>query len=109
MCIRDRCTIALGEGTELVIGKAGTLAGCQLRGAGRITVHGKFVEKESPGIAGATQLVVSAGGSLIGAVEQPPELTRFAFEPGCYLRMKISQHKKKDGPSERGGKAGRQR
>jgi hypothetical protein len=23
-------------------------------------------------------------------VQQPPELTRFAFEPGCQLRMRIS-------------------
>ena len=69
--------------------RAGTLSGCQIRGAGKITIHGKFVERESPGITGATQLVVTSGGSLIGAVEQPPEHTRFAFEPGCMLRMKI--------------------
>jgi uncharacterized protein YjbI with pentapeptide repeats len=103
----EQCTIALGDATELVVGKSGVLSGCQVRGAGRITVHGKFVERESPGIAGATQLVVSAGGSITGAVEQPAELTRFAFEPGCILRMKI--HSKKDGPGDRVGRAGRQR
>jgi hypothetical protein len=26
----------------------------------------------------------------VGAVQQAPELTRFAFEPGCQLRMRIS-------------------
>jgi hypothetical protein len=68
------------------------LAGCQIRGAGKITINGAFFEKESPGIVGATDVIVSAEGSLVGAVEQPSEeLTRFAFEPGCKLRMKISK------------------
>jgi hypothetical protein len=98
----EHCTIALGDGTELVVGKAGVLSGCQVHGAGRIMIHGKFVEREGPGIVGATQLVVSAGGSLVAAVEQPPELTRFAFEPGCNLRIQILQGKK-----ERSMKAGR--
>ena len=57
---------------------------------------------------GVTQLVVSAGGSLVGSVEQPAELTRFAFEPGCYLRIKIQQQKK-DRAEQRPGKGGRQR
>jgi uncharacterized protein YjbI with pentapeptide repeats len=104
----EQCTITLGEGTELVVGKSGTLSGCQLRGAGKVTVHGKFIERESPGITGVNQLVVTAGGSLVGAVEQPPDLTRFSFEPGCFLRMKI-QNAKKDKPVERGNKGGRQR
>jgi hypothetical protein len=100
----EHCTIALGQATELVIGKSGVLSGCQIRGAGRITIHGKFLERESPSIVGATHLVVSAGGSMVGAVEQPPEATRFAFEPGCALRVKIQQTKKDVTP-----KAGRVR
>ncbi len=100
----ERCTIALGDETELVIGKGGVLSGCQIRGAGRITIHGKFVEHEAPGILGVTQVVVSAEGSLVGAIEQPPELTRFAFEPGCMLRVKIQQPKK-----DRATKSGRTR
>jgi uncharacterized protein YjbI with pentapeptide repeats len=104
----EQCTIALGEGTELVVGKSGTLSGCQIRGAGKITIHGKFLERESPGITGITQLVVTSGGSLVGAVEQPPDLTRFAFEPGCYLRMKVQQAKKEK-TAERASKSGRQR
>jgi uncharacterized protein YjbI with pentapeptide repeats len=87
----EHCTIAVGEGTTLVIGKAGTLEGCQVKGPGKIAVHGRFVESESPGIVGAKELVVSASGSLMAAVEQPPEHTRFAFEPGCVLRTKIRQ------------------
>ena len=107
----EQCTIALGKGTELVVGKSGVLQGCQISGSGLITIHGKFVEREAPGISGATQLLVSAGGSLIGAVEQPAEYTRFAFEPGCMLRMKIRQGKNGAGVggNDRPAKAGRQR
>jgi uncharacterized protein YjbI with pentapeptide repeats len=90
----EGCTITLNDGTELVVGKNGVLSGCQIRGAGRLTIHGKFIEQKSPGIAGVTHLIVTAGGSLQGAVEQAPELTRFAFEPGCALRMKIKQASK---------------
>ena len=86
------------------------ISGCQISGSGLVTIHGKFVEREAPGISGATQLLVSAGGSLTGAVEQPPEYTRFAFEPGCVLRMKIHQHKNGGGGnSDRPARAGRQR
>lgn len=116
----EQCSISLGAGVELVVGKSGVLSGCQIKGAGLITIHGKFVERESPGISGATQLSVSAGGSLVGAVEQPAEYTRFAFEPGCMLRMKIHQQKGANGGggngnggngrnSDRPSKAGRQR
>ncbi|MGH7436848.1 MAG: pentapeptide repeat-containing protein, partial [Polyangiaceae bacterium] len=106
----EHCSIALGEGTELVIGKAGVLSGCQIKGAGKVTVHGKFVEREAPGIVGVSQLVVTSGGSIFAAVEQPPELTRFAFEPGCVLRMKIQSDKgEKFDKKERPSKAGRQR
>jgi hypothetical protein len=99
----EHCTIALGQGTELVVGKGGILSGCQIHGAGRITIHGKFMERDGPGIVGATQLVVSAEGSLVGAVEQAQDLTRFGFEPGCYLRVQILQAKK-----DRVTKSGRQ-
>jgi uncharacterized protein YjbI with pentapeptide repeats len=99
----EHCTISLGDGTELVVGKSGVLSGCQVKGAGRITIHGKFVERESPGIVGASQLIVSSGGSLVGAVEQPVDQTRFAFEPGCMLRMKIQQGKK-DRAVSKGGR-----
>ena len=51
-----------GDGTELVVGKDGVLSGCQITGAGNITINGKFFERESPGIVGAHQLVVSDGG-----------------------------------------------
>jgi hypothetical protein len=100
----EQCTISLGDGTELVVGKAGVLSGCQVKGAGKVTIHGKFIEREAPGISGVSQLVVTSGGSIFAAVEQPPEMTRFGFEPGCVLRMKIQQEKK-----ERQTKGGRPR
>jgi len=55
----------------------------RILGAGDITIHGTFLEAESPGIVGPRQLVVSAGGAVKSAVEQMKGLTRFAFEPGC--------------------------
>jgi hypothetical protein len=89
----EACSIRLGAGTELVVGKEGVLAGCKIQGAGNVTVNGKFFEDASPGIIGVRQLVVSSCGSLVAAVEQPPERTQFAFEPGCKLRMSIKQGK----------------
>jgi hypothetical protein len=100
----EGCIITVNNGTELVIGKNGVLSGCQIRGAGKLTIHGKFVEQKSPGIAGVTHLVVTAGGSLHGAVEQAPELTCFAFEPGCVLRMKITQASNKGTAKGKGGR-----
>jgi hypothetical protein len=105
----EQCTIALGRGTELVIGSDGVLNGCQITGAGNITINGKFFEKpEKKGgaaIVGANQLVVTASGALVGAVQQPPELTRFAFEPGCQLRMKISTSSQSGGNGHGGNKS----
>jgi hypothetical protein len=87
----EQCSISLGKGTELIVGKSGVLSDCQIRGGGNITINGHFFEKQSPGIVGPEQVVVNSGGSLVGAVEQAAESTRFAFEPGCKLRMKILQ------------------
>ena len=78
----EQCTISLGKGTELIVGKGGVLSDCQIKGGGNITINGHFFERQSPGIVGADQVVVSAGGASVGAVEQPAHSTRFAFEPG---------------------------
>jgi hypothetical protein len=85
----QNCTINLGDQTELVIGPAGVLADCEIAGAGLVTVHGKFFERQSPGIVGPRVLSVSAGGAVVSAVSQNPESTQFAFEMGCQLRVKI--------------------
>lgn len=85
----ENCSIALGDGAELVIGESGVLRDCQILGRGSIIVHGCFFERQSPGIAGPKSLVVSARGMLKGAVEQAADSTKFAFEAGCRLRVKI--------------------
>ena len=59
-----------GAQTAMVVGKAGVLSECQITGAGNITIHGQFYERDSPGIVGPSQLVVSSHGSLVGSVEQ---------------------------------------
>ena len=87
----QNCAINLGEGTELVVGETGVLADCKISGGGSVTVHGHFFEKESPGIVGPREVVVSSKGALVASVQQCTELTRFAFERGSRLRVKIVQ------------------
>jgi hypothetical protein len=83
------CRIDLGDHSELVVGKSGVLADCTIRGNGRIVVHGRFFEGSAPGIVGPSELVVSQSGVLVAAVEHGLESTRFAFERGSRLRMKV--------------------
>jgi hypothetical protein len=83
------CTLNIGEGTELVVGREGVLADCTIIGAGRITVHGHFFEGGNPGIVGPTDLVVSESGVVVSQVRQSTPGTRFAFKRGSRLRVKI--------------------
>lgn len=85
----EDCTIEIGDGTELIIGRSGVLAECKVIGRGNIYVRGKFYERSSPGIVGPAQVVVSTGGCLVAEVEQAADATCFAFEPGSNLRIKI--------------------
>ncbi|HMV99635.1 MAG TPA: pentapeptide repeat-containing protein [Acidobacteriota bacterium] len=85
-----KCSITLGDGAQLIIGKEGLLDGCRISGNGIIIVYGRFIEDSAPGIDGAKQLIVGATGSVKGMIKQPPSLTQFAFEPGCFLRLKIA-------------------
>lgn len=85
----QNCTLHLGEASELVIGAAGVLADCEIVGAGFVTVHGMFFERQSPGIVGPRQLSVSARGAVVATVAHNAEQTQFAFEDGCSLRVKI--------------------
>jgi hypothetical protein len=85
----QNCSIILAEGTELVLGKDGVLADCTIAGAGKITIHGRFFERESPGIVGPEQLTVSRDGAVVASVQQHSASTRFAFEKGCRLRVKV--------------------
>jgi hypothetical protein len=85
----QNCTIKIGEQTELVIGASGVLADCEVIGGGGVTIHGKFFERQAPGIVGARVIAVSARGALVSAVAKNADSTRFAFENGCQLRVKI--------------------
>ena len=96
----EDCTLELGEGTELIVGKRGVLSDCTIRGHGRVTIHGKFFERESPGIIGPQHLVVTTGGCVVADVEQAAAST-FVFERGCSLRMKIRK------PRSRSSKKGK--
>jgi hypothetical protein len=89
--VLERCTLELGRGTELVVGASGVLADCNVSGEGTLIVHGAFFERTSPGIAGIARLSVTQSGTVSAAVAQKSTSTRFDFEPGCRLRMKILQ------------------
>jgi hypothetical protein len=93
----EKCSLTLGTGTELVLSEAGVLDSCTISGAGNIIVHGTFLEKKGPSIFGPRRLIVSARGALRATVEQASELTQFAFEPGCRLRLEIVRSAKGKG------------
>ena len=86
------------------------LADCNIAGGGSITINGQFFERQSPGIVGPRELVVSREGALVASVEQSTETTRFRFERGSRLRVKIGKGKngkpdagKPDHSAQKGG------
>jgi len=86
----ENCSIALGAGAVLKLGKHGVLQGCQIVGFGEIVINGEFKENgKGPGFVGPKRLIVGKDGVVSGSVQQPPELTEFGFEHGCRLRLKI--------------------
>ena len=85
----ENCLLHVGPGTELVVGEAGVLADCKIVGSGDITVHGQFFERESPGIVGPRALTVTSRAAMVASVEQAEGNTRFAFERGSRLRLRI--------------------
>ena len=96
----EECSLVIGDGAELVIGADGVLSGCKVRGAGRIIVFGKILEREAPTISGIRFVTVNDGGVVSGTVEQAPERTVFAFANGCKLRLKVTKS-----PDDKGGKS----
>jgi len=87
-----------------VVGDAGVLADCTVAGGGSITINGQFFERESPGIVGARELTVSRQGALVASVQQSADLTRFRFERGSRLRVKIVKGTN-DGSVQKGGRS----
>jgi len=88
----ENCSIALGAGATLKLGKQGVLEGCQVVGFGEIVIHGEFRENgKKPGLVGTKRLIVCKEGTVSGSLQQPPESTEFGFERGCRLRLKIQK------------------
>jgi Uncharacterized low-complexity proteins len=88
----ENCSIALGAGAVLKLGKHGVMQGCQVVGFGEIDIHGEFKENgKGPGIVGPKRVTVRKDGIMSGSVQQPPTMTEFAFEHGCVLRLKIQK------------------
>jgi hypothetical protein len=81
--------VELGTGTSLVVGPRGVLSDCRIVGAGEVTIHGHFYERDSPGIVGPRALTVTKQAAVVASVEQSRQLTHFAFERGCRLRLQI--------------------
>jgi hypothetical protein len=84
----EHCNIRLGKDAELVVGADGRLVDCTVTG-GRVHIIGTFLERRSPALIGTSELLVSSVGALAATVQQPAESTRFAFERGCRLRVRI--------------------
>ena len=74
----EQCSIALGRGAELTVGKQGVLAHCRIEGAGNITLHGKWrilrSEQAPIGLAAILHLELPTGNSA-----------QFRGEPGWAL------------------------
>ncbi len=88
----ENCAITLGPGAQFILGENGVLDGCRIEGAGDLFLKGRVTESgDEPSIVGARRVVVAASGSLVATVKQPAEQTRFGFEPGCHLRLKITR------------------
>jgi len=89
----EDCSIELSDGAQLTIGEDGALHGCRITGPGEIVVHGSFVHNDgSPSIVGPRCVTVGRSGEIAGTLEQHVDLTRFAIESGCALRLKVLRH-----------------
>ena len=88
----ENCSIGLGAGAVLKLGRHGVLQGCQVIGFGDVEIQGEFRESgRSPGIVGARRVTVRKDGVLFGSIQQPPTMTEFEFEQGCVLQLRIQK------------------
>lgn len=86
----ENCKIALGEEAQLKVGKTGFLRDCQITGRGVILVHGRMLNDDGKALTIPKVFFVGSTGTAVGTIKQPQGLTRFGFEPGCVLRLKIT-------------------
>jgi uncharacterized protein YjbI with pentapeptide repeats len=89
----EKCAITLRTGATLRLGPEGVMEACKIVGDGDIIVHGTFTENGEAGIVGPRRFTVGKTGAVTATVQQPPSMTQFVFEKGCYLRMKILRSK----------------
>ena len=101
----EGCTITLGPGAELVVGQAGALLDCQVKGGARLIVHGRVFEREAPAIEGTGAILIGATGSMQGSVAQAEGGTRFGFEKGCKLRLEVGKAPPRAGAAGEAGNA----
>jgi uncharacterized protein YjbI with pentapeptide repeats/cytoskeletal protein CcmA (bactofilin family) len=101
----EGCTIILGPGAELVVGQAGALLDCQVKGGARLIVHGRVFEREAPAIDGTGAILIGATGSMQGTVAQAAGGTRFGFEKGCKLRLDVGKAPPRAGDGAAAGDA----
>lgn len=86
----ENCKIVLGEDARLTIGQTGVLRDCRVAGQGVIFVHGRMLNGSGKALTTPKVFFVGASGTAVGTIQQPKGFTRFGFEPGCSLRLKIS-------------------
>jgi hypothetical protein len=87
----ENCKVLLGEDAQLKIGPDGVLRDCQILGRGVILVHGQMLNDGDKGFTSPKVFFVASTGVAVGTIRQPQGLTRFGFEPGCILRLKITK------------------
>jgi hypothetical protein len=86
----EKCKIKLVEGSRLTVGPEGVLQDCHISGPGDVIVRGKFKQDEStPSIVGPRTLFVGETGQMHCAIKQHVERTRFGFEEGCEMQVRI--------------------
>jgi len=86
----ENCKIILGEDARLTIGEAGVLRDCRVAGPGGLYVHGQIRNGSDEALTMPKVFFVGASGSVVATIQQPSGLTRFGFEPGCSVRLKIT-------------------
>jgi hypothetical protein len=85
----ENCSITLGEGAELKIGPAGVIRDCRISGEGNVLIQGQMLNRNGNTPTTSKTFFVGSTGTAVGTIQQPRDLTRFGFEPGCTLRLKI--------------------
>lgn len=85
----ENCKIHLADGARLTVGNRGFLNNCQIFGGGNVAVNGVLFEKDGPAVNEVRELKVGSQGTLVSTVKQHPDQTRFLFEKGSRLQLRV--------------------